>query len=169
MDNALKELESELEKLTPAEPGPRMAFRLEAELDTPSTPAAPRPKRRSRYQTATSWTSWKWANWTVAAGLVALLAVATRWGPEPLSIHSTSAVERAAAAPADDVLRPVRAARTLVDSRPDGLLELPDGSPVERVRDYYIDTIEWRDANGEARLRWELPRESVRFVALTSY
>ena len=66
-------------------------------------------------------------------------------------------------------MRPVRAARTLVGSQVDGVVELADGSSAERVRDYYLDTIEWRDAQGNAHLRWEIPREAVRFVGLTSY
>lgn len=168
MDNSLKEIERELAALSPQAPSAALMNRLESELASDAEAAIPaRPvATRRRYHTATSWTSWKWANWTVAAALMVLLAVSSRWMEEtriPDGVGFPQAV-----AP-DDVLRPVRAARTLVDSRSEAILELPDGSPVERVRDYFVDTIEWQDADGEARLRWELPRESVRFVALTSY
>lgn len=167
MDNEFTELESELQQLTPAQPSTGLMDRLQAELGDGETETATFGRRRSAYQSATNWNSWKWANWTVAAALAIVMTLATWWVPP-----STSPAHRIAMAntgnPAD-VLRPVRAARTLVDSRPEGVIELPDGSPVERVRDYYIDTIEWRDGAGDAQLRWEFPRESVRFVALTSY
>ncbi len=141
--------------------------RLAAEFDT--APAALRPVAtgRRQYRTATSWTSWKWANWSVAVGLLVMISVASYWAPTPASTDSGTVIAHPTAA--SEALRPVRAARTLVDSRMEALLELPDGSPVQRVRDYYVDTIEWRDPNDGALLRWELPREAVRFVALTSY
>lgn len=167
MDNEFTELETELQQLTPARPSTGLMERLQAELGDASAESVPLGRRRSSYQSATNWNSWKWANWTVAAGLAIVMSLATWWGPK-----NTSPAHRIAMANTEnpaDVLRPVRAARTLVESRPEGVIELPDGSPVERVRDYYIDTIEWRDGAGDAQLRWELPRESVRFVALNSY
>ncbi len=169
MDNSLQELERELEALSPQAPSAALMNRLETELAADATAATPTrpPVTRRRYHTATSWTSWKWANWSVAAGLVALLAVATHWTDD--SPAAGPLPETPVAAASTDALRPVRAARTLVESRPEAILELPDGSPVERVRDYFVDTIEWQDAAGEAQLRWEVPREAVRFVALTSY
>ena len=48
-------------------------------------------------------------------------------------------------------------------------MELADGTAVQRVRDYFVDTIEWRDSRGQAQLRWEVPRESVRYVGLAAY
>lgn len=169
MDNSLQELERELEALSPQAPSAALMNRLEAELAADATSAVPSRTAvaRRRYHTATSWTSWKWANWTVAAALVALLAVATHWMDE--SSGSGLPADALVATASTDALRPVRAARTLVESRPEAILELPDGSPVERVRDYFVDTIEWQDAAGEAQLRWEVPREAVRFVALASY
>jgi hypothetical protein len=168
-------LESELTQLTPAQPTSRLWDRLDRELSTeadarPShraarTAAAPAAPRRA-YQTATSWTSWKWANWTVAAALVVMFTVAGRWAPTTPTIGSAATVAATEAVP---VLHPVRAARTLVDTRQEALLELPDGSPVQRVRDYYVDTIEWQDDAGEAHLRWELPSEADRYVGLSSY
>ena len=167
MDNEFTELESELQQLTPAQPSPELMTRLQAELGSATSEPVPALRRRSPYQSATTWNSGKWANWTVAAGLAIVMSLASWWAPEidfgDSPIASLNRTESA------DMLRPVRAARTLVESRAEGVIELPDGSPVERVRDYYIDTIEWRDGAGDAQLRWELPRESVRFVALTSY
>lgn len=167
MDNSLKEIERELQTLAPQGPSAALFNRIANELEAESAAVAGSPSPRSRYRTATSWTSWKWANWTVAAALVALLTVATHWTGDTPSPHPAGG-DRLAATSAE-VLRPVRAARTLVESRSEAILELPDGSPVQRVRDYFVDTIEWQGADGEAQLRWELPRESVRFVALTSY
>lgn len=167
MDDEFSELESELQHLAPARPSVGLMNRLQAELRDTSAQTLPTRRRRSSYRSATNWNSWKWANWTVAAGLAIVMTLATWWGPQNISpIHRIGMADTGDPA---DVLRPVRAARTLVESRPEGVVELPDGSPVERVRDYYIDTIEWRDGAGDAQLRWELPRESVRFVALNSY
>lgn len=167
MDNEFSDLETELQQLAPAQPSARLIDRLEVELGDASSAAGPALPRRSTYQSATNWSSWKWANWTVAAGLAIVVTLASWWGPEARLLDGRIVMSDTSN-PAD-VLRPVRAARTLVESRPEGVVELADGSPVERVRDYYIDTIEWRDGAGAAQLRWELPRESVRFVALTSY
>ena len=75
----------------------------------------------------------------------------------------------AAAAAQPPELRPVKAGRTLIGSRPDGVVELADGSTVERVRDYYVDTIVWRDTAGNAQLRWDVPQEAVRYVGLAAY
>ena len=96
------------------------------------------------------------------------MALAAYLAPSP-SLDDVGKVVAVDTPSAPAALQPVRAARTLVDSRTEALLELPDGSPVQRVRDYYVDTMEWRDPNDGALLRWELPREAVRFVALTSY
>lgn len=163
-------LESDLAQLTPAQPSSRLWDRLDRELSTEADAspavASGRAAPRRAYQTATSWTSWKWANWTVAAALVFMFTVAGRWAPTTVAIDSTTSVAVGEATP---VLHPVRAARTLVDSRQEALIELPDGSPVQRVRDYYVDTIEWQDDAGEAHLRWELPSEAVRYVGLSSY
>ncbi|MFX3681284.1 MAG: hypothetical protein ACN6I3_00010 [bacterium] len=168
MDDSLKELECELHNLTPQAPRAACVERLAAELGRDAVAAPAWIPSRRRYRTATSWTSWKWANWTVAAGLIVMMYLAADWAPSPSLGYAgkEGAVTTSASAAA---LQPVRAARTLVDSRMEALLELPDGSPVQRVRDYYVDTIEWRDPNDGALLRWELPREAVRFVALTPY
>jgi hypothetical protein len=131
-----------------------------------------RARLRAKYATATRWTSWKWSNWGVTAALVALIAV---WSS--LSTSSSTATVLAespvvsALSPLVDsgAFRPVRAGRTLIASRVDGLVELPDGSVAQRVRDYYVDTIVWRDATGRSQLKWEVPREAVRLAGLAVY
>jgi len=168
MDNSPSDLEIQLSNLTPTAPSARLRKSLATALTTASAGVTDQRRRRSAYRSATTWTSWKWANWAVAAVLVMMLGLATRWTSPTIMTPPAAHAGLAQSNPAE-VLRPVRAARTLIDSRPEAIIELPDGSPVERVRDYFVDTIEWRDANGDAQLRWELPRESVRFVALTSY
>ncbi|GAB5562434.1 MAG: hypothetical protein SynsKO_40810 [Synoicihabitans sp.] len=167
MDNPIIDLETELQQLTPARPRAALIDRLAAELNADSVAVAASSPRRSAYRSATNWNSWKWANWTVAAGLAVVMTLASLhdFGTDPRG----GGVAVLSEASPEEVLRPVRAARTLVESRPEGVIELPDGSPVERVRDYFIDTIEWQDGSGAAQLRWEVPRESIRFVALTSY
>lgn len=181
MDNEFAELEAELLRLRPRHPSLRLEARLSAALDGPglATALAPvsaepghRPARRgaerpSTYRTATAWSSWKWANWAVAAGLAIVMAGLSavkpglRWtsnlAPSEVAVGRTPR------------LQPYKAGRTVVGSQLDGVVELADGSAVQRVRDYYVDTIEWRDPQGRAQLRWEVPRESVRFVGLAAY
>jgi hypothetical protein len=193
MDNEFADLEAELSRLRPRRPGADLEARIAEILEestvesvlssAPATHRTPRREgtSRGRYTTATTWTSWKWANWTVAAALVAVMATFSLLTPSadsPQVVTAAVATDkpRVAGVEADTPLpapapnlRPVRAQRTMIGSRVDGVIELDDGSAVERVRDFYVDTIEWRDARGEARLRWELPRESVRYVGLAAY
>ncbi len=177
MDDEFADLEAELLRLQPRRPGERLVARLADELDRGDAVALPAPirsrvdERRGgptrRYRTATSWTSGKWANWTVAAALVALMLTLEQLAPSRRA--TTDALPRTAAADAAPELRPVKAGRLLVGSRQDGVVELADGTAVQRVRDYFVDTIEWRDSRGQAQLRWEVPRESVRYVGLAAY
>lgn len=167
MDNEFAEIEAELLQLRPTPTSAQLAERLTQSLNAESDPESARSLRR--YTTTTSWTSWKWANWSVATALVALMTVANLTTRQVTEASVTPLIAHVSPVNAADVLRPVRAGRTFVESRGEGVLELPDGSPVERVRDYFVDTIEWQDAAGNSQLRWEVPRESVRFVALASY
>ncbi len=160
-ENEFSALEAELRCLRPRRPGSALERRIAAALAEPS-PVAP---RRCNYFTATSWTSWKWANWAVAAVLVALMAVAVKLSPPSEHSPSVAAID----ADAMSALRPIKAGRTLLGSRVDGVIELDDGSAAKRVRDYFVDTIEWRDPAGQTRLTWSVPRESVRYVGLAAY
>lgn len=181
MDNEFADLEAELLRLQPRRPGARLEARLAADLDPVALPApaalrsAVSDRRatsaRPRYRTATTWTSWKWSNWAVAAALVALMLTLNRVAPSADSSVEAPVVAANPGTPADVApeLRPVKAGRVLLGSRSDGVVELADGSAVERVRDYYVDTIEWRDSGGTAQLRWEVPREAVRYVGLAAY
>lgn len=167
MDNEFDKLEAELLQLQPTPPSAQLSERLAQSLNGESGPTPSRSGRR--YTTTTSWTSWKWANWAVAAALVALMTVATLTTQQVTEASLTPLIADVSPVNAAELLRPVRAGRILVESRAEGVLELSDGSPVERFRDYFVDTIEWQDAAGRSQLRWEVPRESVRFVALASY
>ena len=173
MDNEIADLEAELKQLRPraarADLETVLAESLDASAITGWTETRRRVKRPA-YTTATSWTAWKWANWGVAAALVAMMAV---WSSFTPAIES-SVTEQAVAmvepvSEAAPILRPVRAGRVLLASRIDGLVELADGSSAQRVRDYYMDTIIWRDSDGRSQLKWEVPREGVRFVGLAAY
>ncbi|MCF3651287.1 hypothetical protein [Synoicihabitans lomoniglobus] len=184
MDNEFADLEAELRQLRPRQPCSRLQSRIAEVLDAPELAAPFRPRESTSgssslpravrrvpvYTTATTWTSWKWANWGVAAALVALMTVLSisHFPPAITAADPTAAVALGAAVEAP-TLRPVKAGRTIIGSRSDGVIELADGSAVERVRDYFVDTIEWRDPAGVAQLRWEVPRESVRFVGLAAY
>ncbi|WP_221032335.1 hypothetical protein [Actomonas aquatica] len=191
MDNEFADLEAELLRLQPRQPGARLESRLAAELELTAAlrPASSRARgvmedRRAtapapRYRTATAWTSWKWSNWAVAAALVAVMLTlqrveSRRSGVEDTAIAATTSATASVnpTTPADAAaagLRPVKAGRVLLGSRVDGVVELADGSAVERVRDYFVDTIEWRDPAGNSQLRWEVPREAVRYVGLAAY
>lgn len=180
MDNEFADIEAELLRLQPRRPGARLEGRIADEL-SPTALAAPRRRswaedRRvesapARYRTAASWSGWKWTNWAVAAALIALLATVGRRLPVrdgSLDTPVLAATTTATAANSPQ-LQPVKAGRVLLGSRVDGVVELADGSSVERVRDYYVDMIEWRDEQGTAQLRWEVPREAVRYVGLAAY
>lgn len=166
MDNDITQIETELRTLRLTPTSERLTSRLEAVLC--SDGETQNPLRRRRFTSATTWTSWKWANWTVAAALIMLMGTATLYQRTTGDSRNTESVSVATGSPAE-MLKPVRASRVLVSSRSEGILELPDGSPMERVREYYMDTIEWRDAAGHSQLRWEVPGEAVRLVGLSSY
>ena len=172
MDNEFADLEAELLRLTPRRPGVALENRVADSLDlavAPITNPVSQRRERVRYTTATSWSSWKWANWTVAASLVAFMAVWTARQPvSPVEEDITDAASVAAVVHSPE-LRPFKAGRTLIGSRADGVVELADGSTVERVRDYYVDTIVWRDPAGHSQLRWDVPQEAVRYVGLAAY
>lgn len=175
-DNDFADLEAELQQLQPRRPPPELEARISEILSRPELARTTHATTVGGEERALGiWTTWKWANWSVAAALIALLVTLSRWVPPipavgPAESETLVSTEPASADPAAvGGLKPVRASRTIVDSRVEGVYELPDGSAVERVRDYFIDTIEWRDPSGRSQLRWEVPRESVRFVGLAAY
>lgn len=172
MDNEFADIEAELKQLRPRGTRADLEIILAETLDANTPLAFPSSRSQARekqYTTATSWTSWKWANWGVAAALVAMMVAWTSLAPqnETTPIEETMAMTEPPVG--EPILRPVRAGRTLLASRIDGLVELADGSSAQRVRDYYVDTIVWRDPEGRSQLKWEVPREAVRFVGLAAY
>jgi hypothetical protein len=190
MDNEFADLELELKRLRPRRPSARLEAGIDAALNAsePMAMTAAGAERRAdrvahrggrvrgngaRYTTATNWTSGKWSNWSIAAALVALIVVFTdRTGRlaqdgELAALQPRISVN--AAEHAEPTMRPVRAERTLLGSQVDGIIELADGSPVQRVRDYFVDTIVWRDPSGQSELTWQVPQEAVRFVGLATY
>ncbi len=178
MDNEFADLEAELKQLRPRATRTDLEVRLAKVLEPAvADRVGGSPTRtRSDYRTATAWTSWKWVNWGVAAALVALMSVWSVLAPPSVApdLQARMAADPGdamAAAPSElnDALKPVRAGRTLLASRIDGVVELADGSSAQRVRDYYLDTIVWRDPAGHRQLKWEVPREAVRFVGLAAY
>lgn len=174
MDNEFAELEAELKQLRPRAARADLETVLAESLDAGAAGGWSETRQRAHpspaYTTATSWTSWKWANWGVAAALVAVMAVWSSLAPvveSPVAAQGIAKTQTTSeSAP---VLRPVRAGRTLLASRIDGVVELADGSSAQRVRDYYVDTFVWRDPAGRSQLKWEVPREGVRFVGLAAY
>lgn len=172
MDNEFADLEAELKQLRPRAARADMETLLAETLEggAPTAMAAERGRHeRGHYTTATSWTSWKWANWGVAAALVAMMAVWSTLTPSLPDRGVSESIATTSAGEPKSMLRPVRAGRTLLASRIDGVVELADGSSAQRVRDYYVDTIVWRDPAGRSQLKWEVPREAVRFVGLAAY
>jgi hypothetical protein len=172
MDNEFADLETELKQLRPRAAGTDLETELAQSLDGSAAPKWTDSRQRARspaYPTATTWTSWKWGNWGVAAALVAVMAGWSSLAPSVQSSIDAQSIALSEADGGEPVLRPVRAGRTLLASRMDGIVELADGSTAQRVRDYYVDTIVWRDPAGRSQLKWEVPREAVRFVGLAAY
>lgn len=144
MNEDLLELERELAGLKPRAPSSRLARALETEMNAAVA---------SRPRTATTWTSWKWVNWSVAAALVALMALASSLQPP-----------RSPAAGPSRGYVPIAAERTVYDAADEGLVVLTDGQSGRKFRSRFVDTITWQDPVTRASLRWSVPREEVRVV-----
>lgn len=172
MDESLQDLENELKRLSPRRPSSALLGALERELG----PAPATAQARPPYRAATTWRSWKWAGWSLAGAMAALLAVAAvyfvrRPAAEPVVGEPAELVQVQPAAPAPvadaasrNRYQPVRATSVLYDMEEGGSTTLPDQSEGRQVRYRYVDTYTWRNPATNASLRWSVPREEVRLV-----
>lgn len=168
MDNPQEDIERELQALRPRAPSAALWQRLEGELSVPAVGSKP------RYRSATTLNSWKWAGWQIAAAAAAVAILATAGvmrlvapaaGPEA-GQPAGMAVARTPAAPSNprDLYRPVKATNVLYDMTDEGLVKLDSDLEARRTRYRYVDTITWQNQNGNATVRWSIPREEVRLI-----
>ena len=145
MDDELKNLEAELQRLRPAPPERALRERVGRAL---AAPAAAPPIASLR---------WVW--FAVLPAAAAALLVFLQFARRPVEV----APSRGAVA-ADAPLKPVAAENVLVSARDEGLVTLEDGTPARRERLQFVDTITWKNPRTNSSLRWSVPREEVRIV-----
>jgi hypothetical protein len=145
------DLERELRALSPRPVSPAVLGAIGRSLDGPAAPAVARAPF--------------WVTAPVAAALVA--AVAWLAAPKP----SLAVADGRATSPNSSarVYKPIATEAVLYSFEVGSLVALPDGSPARTVRNRYMDTIVWRNAETNASLQWSLPRDEVRLVRVELY
>lgn len=162
MDDELKQLEAELERLQPARPSRALVQRIEADLI-----AKPEPVRRTIDRMG-----WVFAlALPAAAALALMLTLASRLrNREPAAlpaVGASSEVAPVAVVANEAPLKPVAAEKVLVSADDEGLVTLDDGTQARRERLRFVDTITWRNPRTNASLTWSVPREEVRVIPVT--
>lgn len=157
MDDDIRQLEAELERLSPAPPSRTLVQRIEADLAVASVPA-----RRTNVR----------MGWIFALALPAAAALALMLTPfsrerirEPAARATAESAAQAAAA-SEAPMKPVAAKKILVSADDEGLVTLDDGTQARRERLQYVDTITWRNPRTNASLTWSMPREEVRVTPI---
>lgn len=92
--------------------------------------------------------SWGWVG--AAMGLAAAVAVVVF--PLQKSVATTTA------------FRPVAAKDVLYAAKDEGYVQLVDGTPAHRLREYHLDTITWKNPSTNASLSWSVPRDEIRVI-----
>lgn len=162
MDESLKELETELQRLTPRRLSAGALAALERELG-PATPAK---------SEVTAPATWKWISWSLAAAAALAIAgvvqLSRRTGPEQVLAEAPAAPQASAPAPeaaqGANRYEPVGATTVLYDMKEDGQATLVDQTQARQVRYRYVDTYTWKNPATNASLRWSVPRDEVRLV-----
>jgi hypothetical protein len=153
MDDDLKALEQELERLRPRAPSPRLLSALERELaSTRPAPLLAFPGRRL----------WAWAAALVMACAVGLVLRFAEVIPAGGATVATG--EKPSGSVPVEGYTPVTAERTIYASADEGFITLADGTAARRVRNQFVDTIVWRDASSNASVRWSVPGEEIRLL-----
>lgn len=96
--------------------------------------------------------------WAAAAMFVGLIAYI-----------SATVGQRGVPAVSYDGFSPVASSNVLRETRDEGYVLLGDGTTARRVRNRYVDTVTWRDAQTNAYLRWSSPREEIRLIPVSVY
>jgi hypothetical protein len=64
----------------------------------------------------------------------------------------------------EPIFKPVAARDVLYGARDEGYVQLGDGTPAHRLREYHLDTITWRNPASNASLSWSIPRDEIRVI-----
>ncbi|MEO6244841.1 MAG: hypothetical protein ABIQ12_05350 [Opitutaceae bacterium] len=156
MDDDLKQLEVELQRLRPAAPSRALRLRVERELAAPALQVASRPVAPVR---------WVWFAALPAAAAVAVMLVQySRRNPVPRPMNGSQIATPPVVASADAALKPVTTENVLVSASDEGLVTLDDGTLARRERLQFVDTITWKNPRTNSSLRWSIPREEVRVM-----
>ncbi len=143
MDNELRELEAELQRLRPVAPSPVVAARVGRTLAA----------ARRNY--------WGWMALPLAAALVGWIYLQDRAGVAPASAATRPA------APVAVTYKPVSAQNVWYEQRDDGLVTLANGTTARRYRSSYVDTFTWKNPRTQASLRWSVPRTVERVIPVS--
>lgn len=173
MHDDLTRLEEELMRLRPVAPPQPLEAAIARRMRAPVAGAAADtepvvfPRRGG----------WSW----LAAAAVAVLAATVVTLVEQATTESRAERERAADRPV--LAKPTERAvdgpgawsftaaersRYILAAEPEGIVELPDGTPARRVRTHSIQTVSYIDGSG-GRLEVAAPREDVILVPLPAY
>lgn len=143
MDDELRKLEAELQRLRPVMPRAALREKLERQLG--------RRSRGVRRAVVIPWLA-------AAAAVWALVMVSQRERPAEVPAPAPAVSETTAR------FKPVAMRNVLLETRDEGYVTFADGSPARRVRATYLDTITWKDPRTQASLSWTVPREEVRVM-----
>lgn len=144
MDEELQQLEAELKQLRPRAVSAGLRQRVAGEL------AAGRMSRA-------------WAALPLAAALAVAFTLWQRADENQVLAEAEPRQPLAAGSPQPEAqFKPVSVEKLLYDAKDDGAVTLDNGMRVHRMREFYVDTVTWRDPQTNASLRWSVPREEVR-------
>jgi hypothetical protein len=159
MDDDLKQLEAELQRLRPAAPSKALEARVARDLAAPAPSVARRPRAAVH---------WLWSAALPIAAALAVVALLPGQRRERTNADSSTAPRMASvsigATPGSSALKPVAAENVLYSAQDEGLVTLEDGTTARRERLNYVDTITWKNPRTNASLTWTVPREEVRVV-----
>jgi hypothetical protein len=150
------ELEQELRKLRPASPSRLLLDGIARELCRETA----RPGRAGNVVPFPAELS-RWFGWASAACFVATFLL--------LASQPRNRVPDATAPAAAGELRPIKSETVVIAAKDEGVVTLPDGSPVRRYRIKAVDTFTWAKPDGNAVVQWSVPREDVRLVPVNYF
>jgi hypothetical protein len=149
MDEELSQLEAELKRLRLRAPSSQLMAQLESRLATRAWPRM----------------SWLLLPLAAAAALAVGFFLRMPELPQPKPMANPPA--RATAETAPEVFKPVRMDNVLYAARDEGLVTLDDGRIARRLRREYVDSVTWRDPQGDAAVTWTVPRTEVAVVPVS--
>lgn len=173
MNPSPDDLATELERLQPRRPSPRVTARLQQEL----TPACSGHTSLIPWRHATAW-------WLITAA-AALLVVAVLLSRSTLPPRRAEAPPRAptpqlhstpphpaftAASPEiSPEYRQIRHANYLLHAEDNGLVYVNDTVPVQRLRCRYVDASQWRDDRENVTVDFYVARDGIMLLPARIY